>query len=252
MSEIAWHASVYRLEAAIVRLRGALAVENVRTKARRFLEIYKANFDPNQPRVPAGSSEGGQWTSEGGADAVRLAASDKTPRVRAGRVGIVLDAARQLIDTFRDDNYLRDLLGEDVGTVAVTSLDDQYLYGFNSGISEYSGQYTDRDGNAADELRGRMLEKYPRVMAIGNVGAKPNDALYHAEATVLLRAARENGGSLAEKNLIVVVDKPLCRSCRRLLPLVGIELGNPTVTFVSPKGSSRTMRDGKWITAGDK
>jgi hypothetical protein len=27
----------------------------------------KANFDPNQPRVPAGNLAGGQWTSEGGA-----------------------------------------------------------------------------------------------------------------------------------------------------------------------------------------
>jgi hypothetical protein len=27
---------------------------------------YKANFNPDQPRVPAGNPDGGQWTSEGG------------------------------------------------------------------------------------------------------------------------------------------------------------------------------------------
>lgn len=27
---------------------------------------FKANFDPSQPRVPAGNPDGGQWTSEGG------------------------------------------------------------------------------------------------------------------------------------------------------------------------------------------
>jgi hypothetical protein len=32
-----------------------------------------------------------------------------------------------------------------------------------------------------------------------------------------------------------------------LLPYIGLELGNPTVTFVDPDGSSRTMRDGSWM-----
>jgi hypothetical protein len=27
---------------------------------------YKANFNPDQPRVPAGNPDGGQWTSDGG------------------------------------------------------------------------------------------------------------------------------------------------------------------------------------------
>jgi hypothetical protein len=246
MSEIAWHGSVHRLEAAIAHLRCALAVENVRISARRLLEIYKANFDPNQPRVAAGSPEGGQWTSEGGLAPVRLASSDRKPFGRAGRIGIVLDAARRLIDAFRENNQLRDFFGEDVGTVAVTSLDDKYVYGFNSGITEYSGQYTDSDGAAADELRSRMLAKYPEEMATRNIGAMPNNALYHAEATVLLRAARENGGSLSGKNLVVVVDKPVCLSCQTLLPLVGMELGNPTVTFVDPYGEISIMRNGSW------
>ena len=32
----------------------------------QFKQSLKAGFDPNQPRVPAGNSEGGQWTDTGG------------------------------------------------------------------------------------------------------------------------------------------------------------------------------------------
>lgn len=32
-------------------------------------QLGKAGFDPNEPRVPAGSPDGGQWTSDGGSDA---------------------------------------------------------------------------------------------------------------------------------------------------------------------------------------
>src|SRR5262249_2870802 len=39
-------------------------------------------------------------------------------------------------------------------------------------------------------------------------------------------------------------DCPMCNNCRLVLPYVGLELGNPTVTFVGPRGSAVTMRDG--------
>ncbi|WP_146618736.1 hypothetical protein [Rhodoplanes elegans] len=42
-----------------------LAFARCMTALRRYVETCrKANFDPNQPRVPAGNPEGGQWTSE--------------------------------------------------------------------------------------------------------------------------------------------------------------------------------------------
>jgi len=40
--------------------------ENVEAKARRLAHIVKADFDPNQPRVPRGNPAGGQWTRVGG------------------------------------------------------------------------------------------------------------------------------------------------------------------------------------------
>jgi hypothetical protein len=37
------------------------------------------------------------------------------------------------------------------------------------------------------------------------------------------------------------------RSLETLFPKIGLELGNPTVTFVDPKGRRRTMQDGEWL-----
>jgi hypothetical protein len=81
-----------------------------------------------------------------------------------------------------------------------------------------------------------------------NVGWAPNDFLFHAEATLLLRAAHGSGGSLAGRKLTVFVDRELCRqSCRIALPLLGPELGNPIVTFVNTLNGERlTMENGNW------
>lgn len=80
---------------------------------------------------------------------------------------------------------------------------------------------------AAERLRGELIAKYPDSMAKENIGQMPNDAVFHAEATALLRAARANGGSLAGKELMVHVDRPMCSNCSKILPLIGLELGDP-------------------------
>ena len=99
----------------------------------------------------------------------------------------------------------------------------------------------------ADQLRDTLLVKHPDVMEPDFLGRRPNDAIYHAETTVLLRATRESGGTLAGRTLEVFIDRTMCRSCRTVLPYVGLELGNPTVTFIDPRGVTRTMRDGSWL-----
>jgi hypothetical protein len=53
LAELRWMLADLKLDLALQRLRE---------------KAYKANFNPAQPRVPAGSREGGQWTSDGGAD----------------------------------------------------------------------------------------------------------------------------------------------------------------------------------------
>jgi hypothetical protein len=49
----------------LLRLRSELESLKAEIKFRRLLRSSKA-FNPNQPRVPGGSREGGQWTSGGG------------------------------------------------------------------------------------------------------------------------------------------------------------------------------------------
>jgi hypothetical protein len=91
-----------------------------------------------------------------------------------------------------------------------------------------------------------LIAKYPDLLDTENIGRRPNNALFHAETTVLLRAARENGGTLEGRVLEVFVDRPLCGSCRVILPYVGRELGNPDVTFIDPKGIRFRIKDGIW------
>ncbi len=47
------------------RMRRELAFLRVTATHARWRSMVKAGFDPNQPRVPAGNSDGGQWTSTG-------------------------------------------------------------------------------------------------------------------------------------------------------------------------------------------
>jgi len=91
------------------------------------------------------------------------------------------------------------------------------------------------------------LDKYPDLMKQDNIGERPNDAVFHAETTVLLRAARENGGTLANQTLEVHADRAMCRSCRKVLPYIGLELGNRVVTFVDRSGRTQTMKNGNWL-----
>lgn len=132
----------------------------------------------------------------------------------------------------------------DNSTVAVAEVDDNLVVGVNS----KAPGYTEIDRAAVPPLRRRLIEKYPGVMQDENLGWAPNDFLYHAEATLLLRAARANGGTLAGHKLMVFIDRELCRqSCRVALPLLGPELGNPTVTFENTRTGERlTMENGSW------
>lgn len=62
---------------ALVRLRSELAAEEVRAA---ILDLLEIKFDPNQPRAPVGSSNGGQWVNTGrGASGGRIR---KLPRVQ--------------------------------------------------------------------------------------------------------------------------------------------------------------------------
>ena len=128
------------------------------------------------------------------------------------------------------------------GTVALSDLRGKLVFGVNSDASAY----TDGDRADANALRDVLIEKYPEDMATGNIGHKPNDALYHAETNLLLRAAKQNGGSLAGQTFEVHVDRKLCESCKVVLPLASSEIGSPTVKFIEPSGKINFLRNGQW------
>lgn len=56
------------LETSYHRTRTDLAALRLKCSSANFARLA-LKYDPNQPRVPAGNSGGGQWTSEGGATA---------------------------------------------------------------------------------------------------------------------------------------------------------------------------------------
>ena len=131
------------------------------------------------------------------------------------------------------------------GTLAKADIDGQVMFGMNSTAQGYSPEY---DGTAAMALRDYLILKYgAAIMKVQNPGQKPNDAVTHAEATVLMRFARAFGGSLKGKRVEIKIDRPLCRSCKDILQLIAKELGNPDVIITEPDGTILEVRNGDWI-----
>jgi hypothetical protein len=149
-------------------------------------------------------------------------------------------AATRVMEAYRSENGLFDLFGNRDGTVAYTTIDDKDIFGANS----KSPTYTATDWHEAEQMRDTLISKYPDVMDATSSGQMPNNAVFHAESNVLIRAARENGGTLAGRSLDVFVDSKMCNNCEKIIPLVGLELGNPTITVVDTTKVSKTFRDG--------
>ena len=319
------------------------------------LTTLLAKYDPNQPRVPAGNSDGGQWTAEGrgGSGNDSRVLSDENPdnewdpnaqhanlrrgslvhRLPNGQFVIVppaqaarLQAAQNQADTLvrevrdRDPNWIPqpgfrqtiegeilhyqavaqqarnrleeirlgiggnygpplnapyspttsygptqgfngpalldlyrnvyrepDLLGRDNfdnNTVAVSSFKGSTVYGVNSEASTYHSE----DLRHAIAIRGQLLATYPDKLNIRNIGQWPNNSLFHAESTILLRAARANGGSLEGMTIDVHLDRTVCPSCLAVLPLLTRELGSPTIIYHSTKSDQPLIiRNGAWV-----
>jgi hypothetical protein len=73
-----------RAEKEIAQLRGEIA--QLVAEFRQALAPHLRKYHPDQPRVPAGNPDGGQWTSGGGADgADSNGGEDETPDVSAAR-----------------------------------------------------------------------------------------------------------------------------------------------------------------------
>jgi hypothetical protein len=132
------------------------------------------------------------------------------------------------------------------GTVAFTLVDDTPVFGVNSN----SPAYTANDQAAAEKMRDRLVGLYPDIMETDYLGRHPNNALFHAEANALMRAAKGSGGSLSGRQIFVRLDRGHCYSCDKVLPKLGLEVGNPTVSFIDGNGDLWIMRDGIWVKRG--
>jgi hypothetical protein len=130
------------------------------------------------------------------------------------------------------------------GTIAVGTIDndERTIIGVNS----RAPGYTNEDRATANAMRENLLISDADVLRTDNTGYKPNDALYHAEATALMRAARMNGGTLYGRTLDFFVDREMCPSCDKVLPLIAREYGYPTVRFTDIYGNVHTLRNGVW------
>lgn len=321
-----------RTELGILRLKWLAAATRFKLALRRHDRALKYGFNPDQPRVPRGNPNGGQWTQVTANSSSRTGARGRygsnfpgatyrqqlrldleiartenalqlirqydptwKPSVQSltapgsiegairnaearaqqaesylnqlrtgigGNLGPPLDFPRPQsqrptpsafdsdawIGAYRATNNMPDLFGrpswpDDKGTVAVTEIDGKLYFGINSGAPGY----TTADQKEADNWRWTLTDKYPDELRTKNIGSIPNDSFYHAESNVLLRAARENNGTLEGRAIDVHTDREICGpSCMKVLPKLGIELGNPRVTFIGPSGTRRTMKDGGW------
>lgn len=228
------------IRTGILRLKWHVAAWRFQTALRRYALALKAGFDPEQPR-----DELGRWVETGRSEE-EDGAGDATDISSAERSGGLLRAARaawKLIEAFRSGNGFEDMFGYSSNrTVAVTTVDGETIFG----SSGRSPTFTDADGRDSERMRAALVQKYPDLMNTQNLGQFPNDALYHAEANILMRAAKRFGGSLAGKELEVYVDRPLCRSCEKVLPLLSKELGSPTVKIFDGTNRVLILRNGSW------
>jgi hypothetical protein len=238
-----------RLDQAIARSENALAQ----------IRQYDREWEPREQSLTSpGSVEG----AIGRAEARAAEAETRLDQLRSGiggNRGPLLDPrgaplsprvfdGGAWIDAYRSINNGPDLFGrpmwpQNEDTVAATRIDGQLYFGINS----LAPGYSDADRNEANRMRDTLIDKYPTAMTTGDIGRFPNDAVYHAEATVLLRAARDSGGSLANREFEIYVDREMCWRCEKIIPSIGLELGNPLVIYVNTKtGERQTLLNGRW------
>jgi len=201
---------------------------------RRVREI-DPNWSPKESLTDPNSIEGQIATARG----QRQEAEDRLIELAEQPADSLIEAYRrqQGLDLFGEPNWSRR-----ENSVALCKVGDQPFIGVNSEALTY----TTGDNASAERIRDTLVESYPSTMNTTNIGQYPNNAVFHAETTCLLRAARANGGTLAGQTVEVHVDREMCRSCVRILPLIGLEVGNPTVIFTSPSGRVRIMHNGTW------
>jgi len=173
------------------------SVERQNDPLYRYYDSVERKYRPDQLRDDQGRFAYEAGDSSRNSTGTQLASSEKPPLGRNAAIAILVQVAKRAIEAFRSENGLYDLFKSKVGTVSHTTINGQDIFGSNS----TSPMYNESDRRAADTLRNALKEKYPDDFKGDNFGSMPNNALYHSETTVLLRAARQNGGTLTGMNL---------------------------------------------------
>lgn len=74
-------------------------------------DLHERKYSPDQPRVPAGSAEGGQWTDAGGAGETRDGGGDEAerPGKTSPQTSATPDPVRIAADNQRQNKMVRDI-----------------------------------------------------------------------------------------------------------------------------------------------
>ena len=132
----------------------------------------------------------------------------------------------------------------DTFSVARAVVGGKAMFGVNSAAGK--GYSQTHDGAVVKAMRGYLHSRYgPRNGSSHYSGRRAQDALCHAEFTVLFRLARVLGGSLRGQKIDMLVERALSSHCKYLLPIVALEMGNPEIILNGPLDDVFVVHDGK-------
>jgi hypothetical protein len=149
----------------------------------------------------------------------------------------------QLLESYRESNAQPDRAwSREKNTVAVCTADQQMFFGTNRNAPTR----TEADGLREQRALDSMTSEFPGIMRRGSIDQWPNYSLSHAESNLLLRMADANYGTLAGRILDITVDRPMCSACERVLPYLGMRLGNPRIRWFDDIGLRGIMHFRDW------
>jgi len=154
---------------ALARFRYATAANRVLIAGERFRRVLKAGFRPDEPRVPAGNPDGGQWTDGGGGGLSAGTEQDVDPIVTGGTEDE--DPRHYSVDLREEESAgghtIQDHVGRSPQSLLARVRGERYL-----GIFETIARY--RDGSfpsiqAANKLVDATLSRNKEIVdAVAN------------------------------------------------------------------------------------
>jgi hypothetical protein len=132
------HADDRSLTGHVPQFPSEFAALKVKWSGMKFAALLR-KYDPNQPRVPAGNSDGGQWTSIGGEGSDSESFENLVQPAFAPAVAPAIAAVEAALAVF-------------AGLSALNSRDSRAIFEFNA-------RSYDRDGDLSDFANSRLLTR---------------------------------------------------------------------------------------------